>query len=298
MLPRRHSSTKARSFASRSGRELGERVLGGDGDERHAHERVGTRREDLELAALAGDVVGEREIHALAAADPVRLHRAHAIRPVREPVERREEFLGVLRDAQVVHRDLALLDERARAPAAAVDHLLVREHGLVHRVPVDGAGRLVRDAALEHPQEQPLVPAVVIRVAGRELARPVDAEAERLELAFHVADVVARPLRRRDVVLDRRVLRRQPERVPAHGLQHVVSLHAHVAREDVADRVVADVAHVQAAARVREHAEAVVLGLRGVFARGKRARGLPFGLDCRLDFPGFVTLFHGLGKDT
>ena len=35
--------------------------------------------------------------------------------------------------------ELALLDQRARAPAAAVDHLLVGEHGLVDRVPVDRA---------------------------------------------------------------------------------------------------------------------------------------------------------------
>ena len=277
-------------------RQFRERVLRRHRDEGHAHDRVGPRREYLELAALAVDVVGEGQVHAVAAADPVRLHRAHAFGPVGELVERAEQLVRVLRDAEVVHRDLALLDERARPPAAAVDDLLVGEHGLVDRVPVHDARLLVGDAALEHAQEEPLVPAVVIRVAGRELARPVDAEAERLELAFHVRDVVAGPARGRDAVLDRGVFRRQSECVPTHRLQDVVSLHPHVPRQHVADRVIPHVPHVQPAARVREHAEAVVLRLRGVFARDERAGGVPFALDGRLDFLRFVAVFHRTGR--
>ncbi len=126
---------------------------------------------------------------------------------------------------EVVHRDLALLDERAGAPAAAVDDLLVGEHGLVDRIPVHDAGLAVRDALLEHAQEQPLVPAVVRRIAGGDLARPVEGEAQRLQLALHVGDVVARPLGRRHAVLDGRVLGRQAEGIPAHGLQHDLALH-------------------------------------------------------------------------
>ena len=55
-------------------------------------------------------------------------------------VERRQQIVGVGRDLEVVHRDFALLDQRAGAPAAAVDDLLVGEHGLVHGIPVDHAG--------------------------------------------------------------------------------------------------------------------------------------------------------------
>src|SRR3990170_7740550 len=51
-----------------------------------------------------------------------------------------EELLGVGGDAQKVHRDLALLHQRAGAPAAALDHLLVGEDGLVDRIPVHHAG--------------------------------------------------------------------------------------------------------------------------------------------------------------
>ncbi len=272
--------------------ELRERMLRGDGDERDAHDRVGPRREDLEFALAARNLVGKGEVHALAAPDPVRLHGANALGPLGEPVEPGEQFPGVVRDPEVVHRDLAPLDGRAGAPAAAVDHLLVGEHGLVHGIPVDGSGRLVGDAALEHPEEQPLVPPVIAGVAGREFARPVDAEAERHQLRLHVGDVVAGPLRGRDGVLDRGVLGGQAECVPAHGLQDVAALHAHVTGERVADGVVAHVPHVQLPARVGEHAQAVVLRLRGVLAREERAGGFPLRLDLRLDFSRFVALFH------
>ena len=40
-------------------------------------------------------------------------------------------------DAKFDARQLALLDKRAGSPAASVDDLLVGEHGLVDRVPVD-----------------------------------------------------------------------------------------------------------------------------------------------------------------
>ena len=73
-----------------------------------------------------------------------------------------------------------------------------------------------------------------------------------------------RPLVGVDAVLDGRVLRRQAEGVPAHGVQHVVALHALVAGDHVADGVVAHVAHVELARRVGEHLQAVVLGPGGI----------------------------------
>ena len=57
-------------------------------------------------------------------------------------------------------------------PARAVDHLLVRQHGLAARAPVDDAAPLVGQVARQHAEEEELLPAVVARVAGGELARP------------------------------------------------------------------------------------------------------------------------------
>ena len=187
MLPRRHSSTKARTSASRAAASSASGCSAATATKVTPMIVSARVVKTSKLALLPADVVGEREVHALAAADPVACMARTRSGQSGKPVERREQLLRVLRDPQVIHRDLALLDQRARAPAAAVDHLLVREHGLVHRIPVDRAGRLVGDAAFQHAQEQPLVPLVVVGVAGRELARPVDAEAERLELPLHVA---------------------------------------------------------------------------------------------------------------
>ena len=195
-------------------------------------------------------------------------------------------------DAQVVHRDLALLDQRTGAPAAPVDDLLVGEHGQIDRIPVHDAGLLVGDALLEHAQEQPLVPLVVVGVAGGQLTRPVDGQAQRLQLALHVGDVVARPLGRRHAVGHGGVLGRQAESVPAHGLQHVAALHAHEAREHVADGVVAHMAHVQPARGVGKHGQAVEFLAGRVFVGDKGALRVPVSLRAAFDSGRVVTFLH------
>src|SRR5580700_6513498 len=96
---------------------------------------------------------------------------APALRPALEPRQRREQLIRVARDVEVVHRDLALFHRRAGAPAAAVDHLLVGKHGLIHRIPVHDPRLAVGDAPLAHAQKQPLVPAVVLGIAARDLDR-------------------------------------------------------------------------------------------------------------------------------
>ena len=70
--------------------------------------------------------------------------------------------------------------------------LLVREHGLTGRAPVDGRAPPVREAALEHADEDQLLPLVVLRLARGDLAAPGVADAQPLQLPFHVRDVVER----------------------------------------------------------------------------------------------------------
>src|SRR5439155_916778 len=93
----------------------------------------------------------------------------------------------------------------------------------------------------------------------RDLPLPGIADAEALELPFHVADVAERRLLRVRARFDRGVLRGQAERVPSEGVEDVVAAHAAGACSDVADGVVADVPHVRVTRRVREHIEAVEL---------------------------------------
>jgi hypothetical protein len=279
---------------------LRERMLGGDGEIGHAHERVRARREHGQRFAFAFD--GELDFEAFGAADPVALHRLDGIRPARQRVEAVEQFLGVVGDLEEPLRNFALLDERAGAPAAAVDDLLVGEHGLVDRVPIHDRVLAIGEPFLEQAHEHALLVDVVVGATGREFARPVDRIAELRELAAHVLDVRVGPFRRRGVVLDRRVLGGQAECVPAHRLQDVLAVHALEAADDVADRVVAHVAHVQRAGRIRQHRQAVELRLGRVFLDLERVRRAPVGLRGGLDGLRVVGLRfvvfldrHGLG---
>src|SRR5690606_19032115 len=82
-------------------------------------------------------------------------------------------------------------------------------------------GRVV--PALVDLHEDPLGPAVVLRIDGAELTGPVVAEPEALELAAEVVDGRLRRHRRVNAGADGVLLGGQSERVPAHRMQHVVA---------------------------------------------------------------------------
>ena len=101
---------------------------------------------------------------------------------------------------------------------------------------------------------------------------------------------------RMHAVADRGVLGGQAERVVAHRPQHAVAAPAAQARDDVADRVVEDVPHVQLARGVRQHLDDVglrALDLAGLgIRRVERARVVPDALPALLDLPRLVLLCH------
>ena len=139
---------------------------------------------------------GEADPGAGRLADPVALHQPDFLRPALQPVQRAQQLLGIGGDLEEPLRKLAALDHRAAAPAAAVNHLLVGEHGLVDRVPVDPTLLAVDQTALEHIQEHRLLMAIVGRIAGGDLARPVERTADRLHLVAHLGDIGVGPGRR------------------------------------------------------------------------------------------------------
>jgi hypothetical protein len=63
--------------------------------------------------------------------------------------------------------------------------------------------------------------AVVFRLAGRDLAAPVEREAQALQLRLHVGDVVARPAAGVDALFHGGIFGRHAEGVPAHRVQHL-----------------------------------------------------------------------------
>ena len=224
--------------------------------------------------------------------DPVALHEPHLLGPTRQRLQRIQEFVGEAGDAEEPLRQSAFLDDRARAPAAPVHDLLVGEHGAIDGIPVDPGLLALDESGLEEVQEQRLLVFVVAGVAGRELALPVDRKPHQLELPAHRRDVVVGPLGWMDAALEGRVLRRQPEGVPAHGMKDIESPGPLVARNHVAHGVVAHVAHVNAARGVREHLEDVVGRAPAATLSPEQARVFPGGLPFGLDHLCVVTLTH------
>ena len=189
-----------------------QRMLRCHGAKGDAHDRVRPRGEHIHAPladqGAAGIFNGVREgkAHAFALADPVFLHQLDALGPAGQAgLHMVEQLLRVVGDLQVIARNFALFHQRAGAPAAPVDHLLIGQHGLVHRVPVHDLRLAVGHANIEHLQKQPLVPLVVARVAGGYFAAPVDGQAHGLHLLLHVGDVFVGPLGRWHPILQRRV---------------------------------------------------------------------------------------------
>ena len=197
-------------------------------------------------------------------------------------VEARQQIVGIVGDLEEPLGQLALLDRRARAPAAPVDHLLVGEHGLVDRVPVD-LRLLARDEAGVRGSRGTASAGACNSSDRRSRSR---ATSRATGPSTATAPAWRRYWRRSippdGVVLHGGVLGRQAERVPAHRMENVEPARAPIARHHVAHRVVAHMAHVDAPRRIGEHLEhvifrarIVVLGLEDLRVRPGLA---PFGL--------------------
>ncbi len=194
----RRDSLRTRSMnssISRAARRSAPRGRGGhgmlrrEGEKRRAEEGVRPRRE-------YPDGLGEP-------LDRGRESRAPSERPIQlrcivltrsdqsQPVEPLEQALGVVGDTEEPLRQVADLDEVVGALAAAVDDLFVGEHRAAARTPVHRRRLAVREAALPHPQEQPLVPAVV--TADRRTRAPWTSrrDSPALELLLHPPDVAS-----------------------------------------------------------------------------------------------------------
>ncbi len=265
---------------------------------------VGAAVNGVHAGGEAGDFVravgfavgarNEREINfrTFGAADPVALHRLDALRPAFELIDIVEQPLGVIGDFEKPLFERLLNHDRSAPVAASVDNLLVRQHGLVVRAPVDVALLLVGQPAVEHLNEKPLRPFVIFRLAGGHFLVPVVAAAPGGQLFLHHGDILERAFARRRTGFDRGVFGGQPERVPAHRRENIEAAHLFVADDGVADDVVAAVADVQLAGGIGEHHQAVIL-LRRLRQIGLEQTVLvPVRLPLRFNFRKRVFLIH------
>ena len=249
------------------GRVGGQGMLRRHRTKTHPHDGVGAGGKDMhetlanQISALIPHLMGKGKAHTHTFTDPVFLHEFDALGPSGHALvaHKGQQLLGILRDVQIVTRNFPLLHHGPGSPALAIDHLLIGQHGHVHRVPVHHLGLAIGQAFVEHFQKEPLVPAVITGVTSCDFSAPVDGQTHAEHLLFHVSNVVVGPRRWRHLVLECSVLSRQPKGIPTHGHQDVVAFHAQVTAEHVVDGVISHMPHVQLATGIRQHGAGVVL---------------------------------------
>ena len=269
-----------------------ERVLRGDEHEGRAVNGVlpGGEHPDR-LSAVRH---GKNDLAAVAFSDPVPLHGQDPLRPPGQPVAAVQQFVHIGGDPEEPLVQVLFADFPAATPAQPRLHLLIGQNGLALGAPVHRRTLLVNEPLFVHPQEEELLPAVVLRFAGRDFPVPVVAEAHPLQLRLHEGDVLVRPRRRVGSVGDGRVLRRHAEGVPAHRVKNVEALHPFVPGHDVADGVVSNVADVDSTRGVGKHLQKVILLLPRVFRHAKRLFRFPVLLPFLFDGLGGIFFLHRL----
>src|SRR5712675_2447878 len=169
---------------------------GSEDDSACAVDGVDARGENLD--GLDAGNIGYREpdTRADGFADPIALHGDDAVGPgAFQFFQIFKELIGVVSGLEEPLLDFTGLDERVFvAPAvAAVDDLLVGQHGAAFGAPIDAAFFAIGQATLEHAQKKPLIPTIVLGIAGGDFAPPIVTETEATENALKFIDVVSRP---------------------------------------------------------------------------------------------------------
>ena len=99
-----------------------------------------------------------------------------------------------------------------------------------------------------------------------------------------------------DLFRDRRILRRQAEGIPAHRVQYIEPLSATIAGNQIAHRVVADMADMQLARRIGKHFEHIVFRPAGFGGDFEQPALAPNPLPFRFGFSKIIARHHGYGS--
>ena len=245
-------------------------------------------------AALRRPVVAARRpyhrktnFRAFTAADPISLERFDRIRPI-QAFELVEQPIGKGGDAQHPLPHRAPHDRKAADLALSVDDFFVRQDGAQLRTPIHrhlrhigeahavgivaaigGNGfrffRLGIEPRIVDLEENPLRPFVVGGIGRVYFTFPIVGKADAFELRLEFRHVLARGDGWMLPGLDRVLLGRETECIPAHRVKNIEAAQAFVARDDVRGGVTLGMSHVEpGAARIGEHIEHVKLRFRRI----------------------------------
>ena len=279
----------------------GQRMVSGNGAEAHPENRVMPGCINLKpvlgrfLLRRCAGCIGQREPdpHSFRPADPVALHQTDLVGPFGQFIKRGQQLFRVIGDLEEPLCQQAPLHQRARPPAAPVDHLFIGQHRIVDRVPVYRRFLAVNQPFLEEIEEHALFMPVIFRIASGKFPAPVNRQPHRLELSAHGVDILVSPGGGMHLPFHRRILGRHAERVPAHRMQDIEAARAFVARHDIAHRVIADMSHMDPPRRIGKHLKHIIFrpacGIGRVLLAGQKCiRGVPFRLPFRFNLFGVI----------
>ena len=217
----RSMNAAASGFARRE--RLRDRMIRRDRDEARAEDRVGPRREDLDRRRRRDSAKRNRSPWLCRSSSPASAGPCRAsARASPSPSSSSSAKSVIFRNHWLSLRFSTSAPDRQPRPSITCS--------LASTVMSTGSQLTARFLAIDQPrreqvEEQRLFVPVIIGLAGRQLAGPVEREAQPLQLRLHRRDVGARPAAGMDALLHRGVLGGHAERVPAHRVEHLMPRH-------------------------------------------------------------------------
>ena len=121
---------------------------------------------------------GKLDLYTLGATDPVALHGNDLFRPAAQLIKFGEQLVRIGGDLHKPLGNVLALDRGIATPAFAINDLFVGEHRHVVWTPVHRRGLFIHQAFFKQAGKQPLLPAIIIRITGRQFTRPVIGQAQ------------------------------------------------------------------------------------------------------------------------
>ena len=238
---------------------------------------------------LFSSLDGELHLCAVGFSDPVGLHFLYFFRPVKL-VQIIQQPVRVFGDLQHPLTEVFLGHRSAAAFAAAVHDLLVGETGLAGGTPVDGEFLLIGKPFPEHLHEDPLGPFIEIRIRGIDFHIPVVDRRDVVDLFLDILNVLRGGDSGMNAHLDRVILCRKTECVPAHGMDQIVALKHFVTAPDIRDHIASPVPHMESVSGwIWKHVQTIIFRFFSIVYVNR----ILFPVHTPFGFYGFMIVWYG-----